>query len=408
MLPGLDINATSTGAGRLAENVMHFARLLRAAGLRIGPDRVIDCVRALEIAGTARRDDWYWTMSSVLLSREEQRPIFDQAFRIFWRDPKLMEKMMQLLLPKTYGRAGKDEEQQSQRLTDALFAQQKHEPREREEQEIELDAKLTFSTSEVLQRMDFDTMSAAELAEAKKMIAQLRLPLPEIRTRRHSPSARGRRVDLRATLRESLREGGDVIPLVRSAPGREHPPLVVLCDISGSMNPYARMFLHFLHAITNDRDRVSVFVFGTRLTNVTRQLRHRDVDVAMSKVADAIKDWSGGTRIGMCLREFNWRWGRRVLGQNACVLLVSDGLDREAGEGLSDEMDRLAKSCRYLVWLNPLLRYEQFEARPAGVRAMLPHVDLFLPVHNLKSLVDLAHTLNRPLARNNQENRAWR
>ena len=408
MLPSLDNTSTGRGAGRLAENVMHFARLLRAAGLRIGPDRVIDCVRALEIAGAARRDDWYWTMSSVLLSREEQRPIFDQAFRIFWRDPKLVEKMMQLLLPKTYGRINKEEEQQAQRLTDALFAQQKHEPREHEEQEIELDAKLTFSSSEILQHMDFDTMSAAELAEAKKMIAQLRLPLPEIRTRRHAQSVRGRRADLRATLRESLREGGDVIPLVRSAPKREHPPLVVLCDISGSMNPYARMFLHFLHAITNDRDRVSVFVFGTRLTNITRQLRHRDVDVAMAKVADAIKDWSGGTRIGVCLREFNWRWARRVLGQNACVLLVSDGLDREAGEGLSEEMDRLAKSCRYLVWLNPLLRYEQFEARPAGVRAMLPHVDLFLPVHNLKSLVDLAHTLNRPLTRTHQEKLAWR
>jgi hypothetical protein len=406
MLPALE--AMGPGAGRLAENVMHFARLLRAAGLRIGPDRVIDCVRALEIAGTGRRDDWYWTMSSVLLSREEQRPIFDQAFRIFWRDPKLVEKMMQLLLPKTYGRISKEEEQQAQRLTDALFGQQKHEPREQEQQEIELDAKLTFSSSEVLQHMDFDTMSAAELAEAKKMITQLRLPLPEIRTRRYAPSVRGRRVDLRASLRESLREGGDVIPLVQSAPGREHPPLVVLCDISGSMNPYARMFLHFLHAITNDRDRVSVFVFGTRLTNITRQLRHRDVDVAMAKVADAIKDWSGGTRIGVCLREFNWRWARRVLGQNACVLLVSDGLDREAGEGLSEEMDRLAKSCRYLVWLNPLLRYEQFEARPAGVRAMLPHVDLFLPVHNLKSLVDLAHTLSRPLTRTHQEKRAWR
>jgi uncharacterized protein with von Willebrand factor type A (vWA) domain len=406
MLPGLD--ADMRGAGRLAQNVMHFARLLRAAGLRIGPDRVIDCVRALEIAGASRRDDWYWTMSSVLLSREEQRPIFDQAFRIFWRDPKLVEKMMQMLLPKTYGRAGKEDEQQSQRLTDALFGQKKAEPREQQEQKIELDAKLTFSAREVLQRLDFDTMSAAELAEAKKMIAALRLPLPQIRTRRLAPSQRGRRVDLRATLRESLREGGDVIPLVRAAPKELHPPLVVLCDISGSMNPYARMFLHFLHAITNDRDRVSVFVFGTRLTNITRQLRHRDVDVAMAKVADAIKDWSGGTRIGACLREFNWRWSRRVLGQNACVLLVSDGLDREAGEGLGEEMERLAKSCRYLVWLNPLLRYERFEARPAGVRAMLPHVDLFLPVHNLKSLLDLARTLNGPMTRTNQESRAWR
>ena len=381
---------------------MHFARLLRAAGLRIGPDRVVDCVQALEIAGPQRRDDWYWTMSAVLLSRQEQRPVFDQAFQIFWRDPKLAERMMQVLLPKAQGRAAKPEEQQSQRLTDALFNRKREE--EAREQKIELEARLTFSSREVLTRMDFDTMSAAELAEAKKMIAELRLPLPEIRTRRFYPQRRGHRIDLRASLRESLREGGDIIPLVRSAPRELHPPLVVLCDISGSMNPYARMFLHFLHAITNDRDRVSVFVFGTRLTNITRQLRHRDVDVAMAKVADAIKDWSGGTRIGASLREFNFKWARRMLAQNACVLLVSDGLDREAGEGLGQEMERLAKSSRYLVWLNPLLRYEKFEARPAGVRAMLPHVDVFLPVHNLKSLVELARTLSQPI----RENRAWK
>jgi uncharacterized protein with von Willebrand factor type A (vWA) domain len=386
-------------AGRLSENVMHFARLLRAAGMRIGSDRVIDCVRALEIAGAEqfplRRDDWYWTMSAVLLSRQEQRPVFDQAFRIFWRDPKLAERMMQLMLPQVYGRAAKPEQQQSQRLTDALFQQPRAEDPSVEK--LELEARLTFSSREVLSRMDFDTMSAAELLEAKKMLAQLRLPLPLIRTRRFRPHPAGRRIDLRKTLRESMREGGDIIPLVRSAPTELHPPLVVLCDISGSMNPYSRMFLHFLHAITNDRDRVTVFVFGTRLTNITRQLRHRDVDVAMARVAEAIKDWSGGTRIGASLREFNFKWGRRVLGQNACVLLVSDGLDREAGEGLGEEMERLAKSCRQLIWLNPLLRYEKFEARPAGVRAMLPHVDLFLPVHNLKSLVDLAKTLSAPI-----------
>jgi uncharacterized protein len=396
--------------GRLAENVMHFARLLRAAGLRIGPDRVLDCVRALEMAGAhqfpPRRDDWYWTMSAVLISKQEQRPIFDQAFRIFWRDPKLAEKMMQMLLPQAYGRQAKPEEQQSQRLTDALFNQKREDQSAQER--VELEARLTFSSREVLQRMDFDTMSAAELAQARQMIAQLRLPLPLIRTRRFRPHRSGRRVDLRASLRESLREGGDLIPLVRAAPRQLHPPLVVLCDISGSMNPYARMFLHFLHAITNDRDRVSVFVFGTRLTNITRQLRHRDVDVAMARVAEMIKDWSGGTRIGASLRDFNFKWGRRVLGQNACVLLVSDGLDREAGEGLGDEMQRLSKSCRYLVWLNPLLRYDKFEARPAGVRAMLPHVDLFLPVHNLKSLVDLARTLSGPMTRTPQEKHTWK
>jgi uncharacterized protein len=201
--------------------------------------------------------------------------------------------------------------------------------------------------------------------------------------------------------------GGTVVPLAWRQRRRRRPPLVVLCDISGSMDRYSRMLLFFLHAITNDRDRVSVFVFGTRLTNITRQLRHRDVDVAMARVADAIKDWSGGTRIGASLREFNWRWSRRVLGQNACVLLVSDGLDREAGEGLADEMERLAKSCRFLVWLNPLLRYDKFEARPAGVRAMLPHVDLFLPVHNLDSLLELAKAISGPLTRK-QETRAWK
>jgi uncharacterized protein with von Willebrand factor type A (vWA) domain len=387
-----------SAAGRLPENVMHFARLLRAAGMRIGPDRVIDCVRALELAGgnefPLRRDDWYWTMSAALLSRQEQRPVFDQAFRIFWRDPKLAERMMQLMLPQAHGRTPKPEQQQSQRLSDALFSQRQE---QQESEKLELEARLTFSSREILSRMDFDTMSAAELVEAKRMLASLRLPLPLIRTRRFKENRSGKKIDLRRTLRESLREGGDIIPLVRTAPAELHPPLVVLCDISGSMNPYSRMFLHFLHAITNDRDRVAVFVFGTRLTNITRQLRHRDVDVAMARVAEAIKDWSGGTRIGHSLRDFNFKWGRRVLAQNACVLLVSDGLDREAGEGLGEEMERLAKSCHRLVWLNPLLRYEKFEARPAGVRAMLPHVDLFLPVHNLKSLVDLAKTLSQPL-----------
>src|SRR5258708_28542641 len=288
---------------------MHFARLLRAAGLRIGPDRVLDCVRALEITGARqfppRREDWYWTMSAVLVSRQEQRPVFDQAFGIFWRDPKLSEKMLQRLLPQAYGRAAKPEaQQQSQRLTDALLQQQR-EAQEQSEERIELEARLTFSSREVLQRMDFDTMSAAELAQARRMLSQLRLPLPVVRTRRKKINAQGKTINLRATLRESLREGGDIIALVRAAPRELHPPLVVLCDVSGSMNPYSRMFLHFLHAITNDRDRVSAFVFGTRLTNITRQLRHRDADVAMAKVAEAIQDWSGRTPTPAPPPDFN-------------------------------------------------------------------------------------------------------
>src|SRR5262245_40522094 len=214
MFPAID----AAGPGqKLSENVMHFARLLRGAGLRLGPDRVVDCVRALELADCNRRDDWYWTMSAVLLSKEEQRPIFDQAFRIFWRDPQLVQKMMQALLPKTYGRTAKPEQEQSQRLSDALFNERQMKEKERDEK-VELDARLTFSSREVLQRMDFDSMSAAELAEAKKMLRELRLPLPMVRTRRLELNANGKRINLRATLRECLREGGDVIPLVRAAP----------------------------------------------------------------------------------------------------------------------------------------------------------------------------------------------
>jgi hypothetical protein len=380
-------------AGKLAENIMHFARVLRAAGLPIGPDRVVDALRALEAAGIERREDFYWTLAAVFLSKREQQELFDQAFHIFWRDPQMLERIMSLLLPQVYGRAGQAEQPEaSKRLAEALYSK-REQTQEGEQQEIEIDASLTFSQSELLQHADFETMSGAELAQAKRLISRLRLPIPEAQTRRFRPDAGGAGIDLRATLRASLRGGAQIIALRRRSRITRHPPLVVLCDISGSMSRYSRMFLHFLHAITNDRDRVHTLVFGTRLTNITRHLRNRDVDIAMNRVAAAIQDWAGGTRIGVCLEEFNRKWSRRLLGQNAVVLLISDGLDRDVGEGLGAEMERLHKSCRKLVWLNPLLRYEGFQPRPSGVRAMLPHVDAFMPVHNIESLVDLAREL---------------
>ena len=308
--------ATPGGSGRLAENVMHFARVLRGAGIPVGPDRVIDALKALQWAGIARRDDLYWTLASLFLDRREQFELFDQAFHIFWRDPRMLERVMALMLPKVFGR-GESNKSPPNRVAEALL------PRGHGQQsssdaanKIELDAAFTVSEREVLQRADFETMTSAELAQAKRMIAQLRLPMPEVRVRRLIAHPHGAVVDMRSTLRASLRTGADVIPLRRRAHALRHPPLVVLCDISGSMSRYSRMFLHFLHAVTNDRDRVHTFVFGTRLTNITRYLRHRDVDLALNGVAQAVADWSGGTRIGASLREFNLRWSRRLLGQN--------------------------------------------------------------------------------------------
>ena len=381
--------------GRLAHNVVHFGRVLRAAGLPVGPGKVIDATRAVEAAGIASREDFYWTLHSVFVNRRDQREIFDQAFHVFWRNPRILERMMSLLLPtaRTGGEAEYD--QPSRQLLDALFPGRGEGEDDEEFGEIVGDAAGTYSRREILQSMDFESMSADEIAEAKAVIARMRLPIAPAPTRRFAPDPRGPRIDTRATLRSALRSGADVIPLKRSARRRRHPPLVALCDVSGSMSRYSRMLLHFLHAVTNDRDRVSTFVFGTRLTNVTRYLRHRDVDAALEKVAGSVEDWSGGTRIGHCVKAFNVRWSRRVLGQGALVLLISDGLDRDSGEGLETEIERLHKSCRRLIWLNPLLRYEGFEPKSLGVRAILPHVDEFRAVHNLRSLRDVARALGR-------------
>ena len=391
--------AQAAGGARLAENILHFARVLRAAGLPVGPAKVIVALEAVQAVGIERREDFRAALESVLIERHEQQALFDQAFELYWRNPRLLERMMQLLLPKVYTRAPRADAQAplSARLAEALAPPRVPE-QEPGQQEVTVDAAFTFSPREVLQTKDFESMTTAELSEVKAMIARLRLPVPELPIRRTVAASRGSIVDLRATLRAMTAAGGTVVPLAWRQRRRRRPPLVVLCDISGSMDRYSRMLLFFLHAITNDRDRVHTLLFGTRLTNITRHLKRRDVDVALARVSAAVSDWAGGTRIGACLGEFNRRWSRRLLAQGAIVLLISDGLDSDVGEGLAAEMERLAKSCRRLIWLNPLLRYEKFEARPAGIRAMLPYVDELLPVHNLESLKQLATAFAQPRA----------
>lgn len=387
------MSSAEAEGGALLANIMHFARILRGAGLPIGPGRVLEAVRAVQSVGLTHRGDFYWTLHAVFVNRHDQHDLFDQAFRLFWRDPQVIERMMALLLPQVKTGNNQKQPQLSRRLAEALLADAPPRPRPPQEAEERMDAAMSFSESEILQRKDFEQMSAAEIHEAKHLLAQLRLPIGEVATRRFQPHPAGARTDLRATLRATARSGGDVIALRFRERRLRPPPLVVLCDISGSMERYTRMLLHFLHAISNDRDRVQTFLFGTRLTNITRQLRDKDVDRALTKVAAAVEDWSGGTRIGRCLADFNLHWARRVLGQNAVVLFISDGLDRDAGAGLAREVERIAKSCRRLIWLNPLLRYAGFEPKSLGMRAILPHVDDFRPAHNIESLRDLVRTL---------------
>jgi uncharacterized protein len=385
--------------GSLLANLMHFARTLRAAGLPVGPGKVIDAVAAVRTVGITDRRDFYWTLHAVFVNRPDQRLIFDQAFHVFWRNPDLLKKMMALVLPQLRVEGPEDRgAEMARRLAEALHPGRDEPANEPEEVDTQIDAVMTFSDREQLRAMDFEKMSLEELARAKAAIARMRLPVKDVPTRRFAPDRHGARADLRATLRAALRSGG-LIELKRKSPRRRPPPLVVLCDISGSMSRYSRIFLHFMHTVTNDRDRVFTFVFGTRLTNITRYLRFRDVDLALERVGEAVADWSGGTRIGHSIAEFNRLWSRRLLGQGAIVLLITDGLDRDAGAGLAHEMDRLHRSCRRLVWLNPLLRYEGFEPRSLGMRAMMPHVDEFRPVHNLASLEELIEVLTAPPVR---------
>jgi uncharacterized protein with von Willebrand factor type A (vWA) domain len=317
-----------------------------------------------------------------------------------------MEKLIAQMSPVAPGDAKKDEKPKAGalRVAEALAppARKPEEPIE----ETEFSARLTVSEREVLKSKDFAQMSAEEIAKAKRLIAEMHLPDDEVPTRRFLADHHGRRIDPRRTFRRSLRSGGAVIDLAYRTPAIRHPPVVALVDISGSMAEYSRLFLHFLHALADKRRRVHAFVFATRLTNITRELAGRDPDEALARAATRVQDWEGGTRIAHALHEFNRLWSRRVLGQGAIVLLFTDGLEREVTPELTFEMDRLKRSCRRLIWLNPLLRFDAFQARAAGIRTMLPHVHDFRPIHNLGSMAELCRALSGEAARD-ADPRRW-
>ncbi|MDP3601398.1 MAG: VWA domain-containing protein [Bosea sp. (in: a-proteobacteria)] len=392
--------------GKLPENVAYFARALRIAGLRVGPGAVVEAVEALGEGALGGREDVYWALHAIFVKRHEDSAVYDQAFRLFWRRRNLIEKIMAQMSPVSPGADSAPQKEEA----GALRAAEAFAPPKREEEApvelTELTARLTVSDRETLKSRDFAQMSAAEIARAKKLIADLRLPDDLVATRRFESAARGARIDPRRTFRRSLRGGGGSIELAFRERAQVHPPIVALVDISGSMAEYSRIFLHFLHAVTEKRRRVHSFVFGTRLTNITRSLRARDPDEALALAGRAAPDWEGGTRISTALHAFNRVWSRRVLGGGAIVLLFTDGLERHLDGELPFEMDRLHRSCRQLVWLNPLLRFDGFEARASGIRAMLPHVDSFRPIHNLAAMADLCAALS-PDVQRASDPRAW-
>ena len=380
-------------SGHLAENITYFCRALRAAGLLLGPKSVIEAIEAAEAVSLGNRHDFYWALHAVLVKRHEHSALFDQAFRMFFRRRDLIEKMMEQFLRTVPANPDKPPEKASRRIAEA-FNPNPPRPEEPPRQELELDARMTLADTEILRSRDFEEMSAAEIDEANRAVARLVLPLDLVTTRRLVPDARGPLVDPRRSMRASMRAGGAGIEMRFQKPDERHPPIVALCDISGSMSQYSRVFLHFLHALSKSGRRVSSFLFATELTNITRFLKGaRDPDVALAACGRQVRDWDGGTRISGALHDFNRQWSRRVLGQGPVVLLMTDGLERDGSSELSRELDRLHRSSRRLIWLNPLLRFDGFEAKAAGIRAMLPHVDEFRSFHNINAIADLCAAL---------------
>ena len=377
--------------GRLAHNILLFARTLRSAGLAIGTSQVIEALIAVVHAGIERRDDLYWALRAVLVKQPAHMPVFNQAFHLYFRNPRLLERMMALLLPAiSDDRAEENQERAIRRLLDAL-SQENMAPAENIE--IELDRSESFSDREFLRNKDFEQMSLDEQREARTLLLRDLRPLRPRPARRFRTDRQGDRYDLRRSMRLMLRGSGHFIPLARKRRSKRSPDLVLICDISGSMSGYSRMFLHFAHALTQQDTVVHSFVFGTRLTNISHRLGTKDVDESLQQVSNDVKDWDGGTRIAACLRAFNLDWTRRVLARDAVVILLSDGLERDAESDLEFQMKRLSRSCRQLIWLNPMLRYEKFEPKAIGIMKMLPHVDRFVPAHNVRSLTSMWQAL---------------
>ena len=390
---------------KLARNIVHFARACRRAGLPVGPGRVVDAVRAVTVAGFTDKADFYHALAACFVSRPEHRVIFGQVFRLYWRDPQFMEHMMSLMLPSVRGVSEEREAQAAEKraaeaLLDGLGVDYTPPDAPEDEVEITLDASRTASGVARLKTLDFEQMSLAETAEAKRILAQLELPVRPIRTRRMSPDPRGARIDMRRTLARAARQGGEFRLPDRRARGERLPSLVVLCDISGSMSQYSRAVLHFVHGVSNARGQgwaaVHAFTFGTDLTNISRHMARRDVDAALAAAGRHAQDWDGGTRIGACLDRFNRDWSRRVMGQGAVVILVTDGLERGDPGVLSRAMERLDLTARQVIWVNPLLRWEDFAPRAAGIRAILPHVTSVRTGHNIAALEGLAAALSMP------------
>ena len=377
--------------GKLLHNLLLFGRACRALGMDVTPNRMMEVAQALEHIDLGSRDDFYYTLRIFMTHDPRDYPLFDEAFNRFWRRPTEGWNTLDL---------NEIDTQRLRRKTQVVPPGSKASAGENERTSFDPDftsVLATYSTQENLRDKDFAEMTPEELAIAQQVMARLPGALGLRRTRRFKPG-KGQSLDLRRALRHNLRHQGEILTLPTRIRKIKPRPVVLICDISGSMERYTRVLLHFMHTLTHGMARVESFVFGTRLTRITHPIRHKSVDQALNEVGASVNEWGGGTMTGAVLRTFNYRWSRRVLGQGAVVLLITDGWDRGDIDLLQQEVARLQRSCYRLIWLNPLLDLPEYEPLTRGAQALLPHVDDFLPLRNLANLeaiVKALQNLNR-------------
>ena len=382
---------------RITQHIIAFGRVLRRLGLEVATGQIMDAMRAMQLIGLRSRADVYQALFSIFVTRKEQVELFNQAFHLFWRAPSKLPQVMSLILPQLKmpeTAQSKPSLRVKQALADNEAQIKPPQSRPKNEQKEAVDLVLTYSSLEVLRKKDFAAFTNEEVVMAKQLLSEMNWNIPSKRTRRFNPNAKGRMLDLRKTVRKNMRNEGELIRLSWRGNQTRMRDIVVLCDISGSMERYSRMLLHFIHTITAGMRRVETFVFGTRLTRITRYLKQRDIDDAVSSVSQKVNDWAGGTRIGDALKDFNYLWARRVLRSGAVVMVISDGWDRGDIPLFEREVARLSRNCYRLIWLNPLLGYENYEPLTRGIKAAMPYIDDFLPVHNLESLEQIGEALS--------------
>lgn len=382
------LNYPDTSSGNLLHNIVLFARILRNAGVEVTAPQVHDFAHALKLIDVGKRQQVKDAARSLFVRRREDITTFDRAFDLFWRrrsyDPAAREAA------KAWGSPIRKPHQP----TPFFQVPELRQAGADENPGRKIERVQTFSPLEILRQKDFGAFTRQEIEEAKRLMREMPWQLEERETRRRERGG-GEFLDLRTTIRQNLKYGGEILELARKQTKRKPRQIVVLCDISGSMENYSRLLLQFLHALRGSYENVESFVFSTRLTRITRQLETRDVELALREVANTVLDWSGGTRIGEALKTFNFIWGRRVLRPGAIVLIISDGWDRGEPELTTREMSRLKRNAFRVIWLNPLLAMPGYEPLTRGLQAALPFVDDFLPVHNLASLEDLGRRLNQ-------------